>query len=164
MSDRFKRIFLGLSIVVPFLIYALYYYGMMVKNAPYKFAEFEELTFKYGLGDSLANSYNSRTMEYQYLNESDSIVKKKVKLTKDDLLYLHRKAADLGFWNFPAKMEGSSAETGTIQPHYYLEFKYERKTKHIDFDVDYAGKPKLKDAVRQLIEVVDERIKTAESR
>jgi len=164
MSDRFKKIFLGLSIVVPFLIYSMYYYGMMVKNAPYKFSEFQEITFKYGLGDSLLNQYNSRTTDYQYVTESDSVIKKKVKLTKDDLLYLHRKAADLGFWNFPEKMEGSSAETGTVQPHYYLEFKYKRKTKHIDFDVDYMGKPQLKDAVRQLIEAVDERIKNAESR
>src|SRR5690349_14055243 len=84
MSDRFKKIFLGLSIVVPFLIYSMYYYGMMVKNAPYKFSEFQELTFKYGLGGSLLNQYNSRTTEYQYVTESDSIVKKKVKLTKDD--------------------------------------------------------------------------------
>lgn len=162
MSNRFKKIFLGLSIVVPFLLYCMYYYGMMVKNAPYKFAEFESLTFKYGLGDSLVNQYHSDTRQYQYLNEQDSLVKKQVKLSKDDLLYLHRKAADLGFWNFPAEMESGEVKNGLTLPHYYLEFKYKRKTKHIDFDAGYAGNPKLKDAVRQLIEAVDERITTAE--
>lgn len=163
MSNRSKKIFLALSIAVPFLLYCTYYYGMMVKNAPYKFAEFESLTFKYGLGDSLVNQYNSKTQEYQYINDRDSLVKVKVKLNKDDLLYLHRKAADLGFWNFPSVMEGVSGGKTTV-PHYYLEFKYQRKTKHIDFDLDYAGKPKLSQAVRQLIEEVDKRVKEAETR
>lgn len=164
MNNKYKKIFLGLSIVVPFLLYSLYYYGMMVKNAPYKFTEFEELTIKYGEGKNLVNTYNSKTQQYQYLNSSDSLVKKRVKLNNADLLYLHRKAADLGFWNFPEHMEGSSEETGVPKVHYYLEFKYKRKTKHIDFDTDYAGKPELKDAVRRLIQEVDERIKDAESR
>lgn len=163
MNNKTKKIFLALSIAVPFLMYCLYYYGMMVKNAPYKFAEFEYIDFKYGLGDSLVNQYNSKTKEYQYINDRDSLVKVKVKLTKDDLLYLHRKAADLGFWNFPTQMEGVSGRAITV-PHYYLEFKYKRKTKHIDFDADYAGKPKLRQAVQQLIEEVDSRIKEAESR
>ncbi len=163
MSTRSKKIFIALSIAVPFLMYCMYYYGMMVKNAPYKFSEFESLTFKYGLGDSLVNQYSSKTQDYQYLNDRDSLVKTKVKLTKDDLLYLHRKAADLGFWNFPENMEGPSNKAVSI-PHYYLEFKYQRKTKHIDFDADYAGKPQLTDAVKRLIEEVDERIKAAESR
>ena len=93
MSTKSKKIFLALSIIIPFLIYCFYYYGMMVKNAPYKFSEFESLTFKYGLGDSLVNQYNSKTALYQYVNENDSLIKKKVKLSKDDLLVLHRQAA-----------------------------------------------------------------------
>ena len=164
MSDRAKKIFLALSIVVPFLMYCMYYYGMMVKNAPYKFTEFKELTFKYGERKNLLNSYNSRTQEYKYLNSNDSLVVKKVKLTDKDLLYLHRKAADLGFWNFPENLEGPSAETGAPVAHYYIEFKYQRKTKHIDFDADYAGKPELSDAAKRLISEIDKIIKTAESR
>ncbi len=154
---------MGLSIVVPFLVYCMYYYGMMVKNAPYKFAEFESLTFKYGPGDSLVNQYNSKTGEFQYLNDRDSLVRTNVKLNKDDLLYLHRKAADLGFWNFPESMEGNR-EDGSVDPRYYLEFKYQQKTKHIDFDVDYNGKPQLKDAARRLIQEVNDRIAEAQSR
>lgn len=164
MSNKAKKIFLALSIVVPFLMYCMYYYGMMVKNAPYKFTEFEELTFKYGERKNLVNSYNSRTQEYKYLSNSDSLIQKKVKLTKNDLLYLHRKAADLGFWNFPENMEGPSAETGASVAHYYIEFKYKRKTKHIDFDADYAGKPELSDAAKRLISEIDKILTTAESR
>lgn len=164
MGDKGKKIFLALSIVVPFMIYCVYYYGMMVKNAPYKFAEFESLNFKYGIGDSLINQYDSKTMHYQYLNDRDSLVKKQVKLTKDDLLYLHRKAAELGFWDFPQDMTGPASANGAKSPRYYLEFKYQRKTKKVVFDLNYNGNTKLKDAVRQLIETVSKSVNTAEAR
>ncbi|WP_374164117.1 hypothetical protein [Arcticibacter sp. MXS-1] len=164
MSDKGKKIFLALSIVVPFLIYCVYYYGMMVKNAPYKFAEFESLTFKYGEGDSLVNQYDSKTRSYQYLNDRDSLIKKQVKLTKDDLLFLHRKAVEYGFWDFPSDLTVAEGAGGARGPRYYLEYKYKRKSKKVTFDVNYNGNPKLKDAVRGLIETVDKTINTAEDR
>jgi hypothetical protein len=137
---------------------------MMVKNAPYKFSEFESITFNYGLGDSLINKYNSATNTYQYLNDRDSLIKKNVKLTKDDLLYLHRKAADLGFWNFPSQIINSTEGKKKNTPHYYIEFKYKRKTKQVLFDLEYNGDPKLKDAVRRLIEEISNTINEAEAR
>jgi hypothetical protein len=165
MSDRGKKIFLAVCIIVPFIVYCIYYYGIMFRNAPYKFAEFESLTFKYGLGDSLINYYDSKTGIYQYVNTRDSLVKKQVKLTKDDLLYLHRKAVDLEFWNFPEKISGEG-DPGYQKnsPHYYLEYKYKRKSKHVLFDTEYNQDPKLKDAARQLIEEVSKTINDAESR
>ncbi|MGV3509185.1 MAG: hypothetical protein ACO1N7_07845 [Sphingobacteriaceae bacterium] len=164
MTIKQKKIFLALSIIVPFLLYCFYYYGMMVKNAPYKFSEFESLTFKYGIGDSLVNQYNSKTAIYQYVNDKDSLIRKKVKLTKDDLLILHRRAAQLGFWDFPSQIVNQE-ESGTKKaPHYYIEFKYQRKTKKVLFSLDYNGDPKLKDAVRRLIEETSNTINDAEDR
>ncbi|MBC8051833.1 MAG: hypothetical protein H7Y13_02085 [Sphingobacteriaceae bacterium] len=164
MSNKSKKIFLALSVVVPFLIYCFYYYGMMVKNAPYKFSEFESLTFKYGLGDSLVNQYDSKTFLYQYVAENDSLIKKKVKLSNDDLLYLHRKAAQLGYWNFPSQIVNKEEDSKTSTPHYYIEFKYKKKSKAVLFDLSYNGDPKLKDAVRRLIEEISRTINDAEDR
>jgi hypothetical protein len=165
MSDRTKKIFLALSIIVPFMLYCIYYYAGMIKNAPYKFSEFESITFKYGLGDSLVNQYDSKTGNYQYLNERDSLIKTHVKLNKDDLLYLHRKAADLGFWDFPEQITSSDGINKTSQsPRYFLEYKYQRKTKQVLFDLDYNGNPKLKDAARILIEEISRTINDAEDR
>lgn len=163
MSDKSKKIFLALSIIIPFLIYCFYYYGMMVKNAPYKFSEFQSLTYKYGLGDSLVNQYDSKTGIYQYVNDKDSLVRKKVKLSKDDLLVLHRRAAQLGFWDFPSEIinQGESLKN---TPHYYIELSYKRKSKKVLFDLDYNGDPKLKDAVRRLIEEISNTINDAEDR
>lgn len=144
------------------MIYCVYYYGQMVKNAPYKFAEFESFNIQFGQGDSLVNRYDSKTMQYQYVNDRDSLVVKKVKLTKDDLLFLHRKAAEYGLWDFPADLR--SGDKGADIPHYTLEFKYQRKSKRIDFDANFNGNPKLKDAVRSLLETVTSTINRAENR
>jgi hypothetical protein len=155
MSNKAKKIFLLLSITVPFLFYCLYYYGMMVKNAPYKFVEFESITFEYGPGDSLVNKYNSKTGNYQYVNKRDSIVRMHLKLNNDDLLYLHRKAADLGFWDFPSlELNGSPSQATKNSLHYVIEFKYKRKTKRVLFDEAFDGNPKLKDANQRLIKEI----------
>ncbi len=163
MTDKQKRIFLAICITVPFILYCVYYYGIMIKNAPYKFSEMESITLKYGLGDSLINQYDSKTGNYQFVNDQDSLVRTKVKLSKDDLLYLHRKAVDMGFWNFPEDMSAKEKKF-TNAPRYYLEFKYERKSKIVYFDLDYQGNDKLKEAAKILIETVSKTINDAEDR
>lgn len=162
MSDRGKKIFLAICILVPFILYSAYYYSMMVKNAPYRFADFESITFKYGLGDSLINMYESKTGNYQFVNTQDSLIKTNVKLRKDDLLYLHRKAAELGFWNFPAELQADNRKPNS--PRYFIEYRYKEKTKSVTFDAGYQGDPKLASAVRSLITEVDNMINDARER
>jgi hypothetical protein len=167
MSDRSKKIFLLLSIIVPFLFYCAYYYGMMIKNAPYKFVEFESMQFQYGTGDSLVNKYDSKTGDYQYLNSHDSLVKKHLRLTKDDLLYLHRKAADLGFWDFPSvEMNDHDplGSDGNKPPHYMIQFNYKRKSKKVLYDAAYYGPLKLREANEILIKEIQKILDEAESR
>ena len=153
MDNRNKKIFLIASITIPFLLYSMYYYGMMIKNAPYKFSEFDHISFEYGSTDSLINKYNSKNGDYQFLTKHDSLVKKHLHVSQNDLLYLHRKAADLGFWDFP-KDETSNDTTkinGQKPTRYIIEFGYKRKTKRVVFDSNYGGNPKLKDANERLI-------------
>ena len=161
MSNRFKKIFLGFSIALPFLLYCVYYYSMMVKNAPYKFAEFNGIVLKAGLGNKYEKFYNSQTQIYQYKNTNDSTLKIKVKFTKDDLLYLHHKAVELGFWNWPSKMLGPDSLTS---PRYYLEYDYQHKKKIIEIDGSYYSNDKLKDAALRLIKAVDQNISDAKDR
>lgn len=159
---RSKKIFLVLSIVVPFLLYCFYYYGMMIKNAPYKFSEFESMQFQYGYGDSLLNKYDSRTGDYQFVNTRDSVVKMNLKLTNDDLLYLHRKAADLGFWDFPANELSTGRKVRS--PRYMMQFNYKRKSKKVFFDEAYDGNEKLIDANQRLIKEIQTILDAAETR
>jgi len=164
-SLRSKKIFLLLSIVVPFMIYCFYYYGMMVKNAPYKFAEFQSIVFKYGDTDSMLNKYDSRTGDYQFVNSKDSVVHSHLHLTKDDLLYLHRKAADLGFWDFPTQIAADSlAPHFEKAPRYYIEFNYKRKSKRVYFNDSYDDNAKLKDAAERLAKEIRDKLIEVEKR
>lgn len=165
MSDKAKKIFLFLCIVVPFLLYSVYYYSIMFKNAPYKFSEFDHIRFEYGDGDTLVNKYDSRTGEYQYLTKDDSLVKKHIHLSQNQLLFLHRKAAEQGFWDFPSNEVNKQADTsrdGLRPPRYYIEFGYKRKTKKVMFDEAFDGDPKLKAANEQLIKDIQQILDEAE--
>ncbi|MEO6851157.1 MAG: hypothetical protein ABI203_11435 [Mucilaginibacter sp.] len=124
----------------------------MIRVAPYKFTEFESFQIQYGPGDSLVNKYDSKTGEYQYIDSRDSVIKIHLHLSKDELLYLHRKAADLGFWDFPSVEMGDTSikHNGSKPPRYLIQFNYKRKSKKVLYDASFDGDPKLKDANEQV--------------
>lgn len=107
-------------------------------------------------GDSLVNKYNSKTGEYQYVDSRDSLVKMNLHLPKEELLYLHRKAADLGFWDFPSDERGDTSirRNGMKAPRYVIEFNYKRKSKKVIFDASYIADPRLIDANQRLIKEI----------
>ena len=164
MSDKAKKIFFTLTIVVPFLLYCVYYYSRVIKNAPYKFTEFKSFVIKYGTSDSMLNQYNSKTGEYQYLNRKDSLIKTNLLLRNSDLLYLHRKAAELGFWDFPVQELADTTKIKGKPLRYYIEFNYQRKSKKVWFDELFDGDSKLKDANENLITEIKHILADAEDR
>ena len=165
MNTRAKKIFLALTIVVPFLIYCVVYYTPMLRNAPYKLKEFESIEFKWGMGNNLENSYNSATGEYQYVNAQDSVIKTNVKLRKDDILYLHSKANELGFWNFPDLLanQGTDLKTSAV-PRYVMKFNYKKKSKTVTYLADFNEIPKLKGLAEQMRTLLQQSINDAEER
>jgi len=165
--------FLLIGTVVALLIVSLaakdtivQYYGQIFKPSPYDFSEFKSIVFKYGEGDSLVNQYNSATGEYQYLNRQNILVKTRLYLTHNDLLYLHRKAAEVGFWDFPAKLLNTdTTNTNGAKPfEYRIELNYQHKTKTVLFDANYNGSPQLADANRLLIQEIQSVISEADDR
>ena len=166
MSSKAKKIFLALSVIVPFLVYCVYYYGMVFKNAPYKFTEFKSIVFQYGDRDSMINKFNSATGEYQYVNKHDSLIKMHLLLTKTQLLYLHRKASNLGYWNFPEDERNNDTTNlrGVKPPRYLIEFNYQRKSKKVTYDANYLGPQKLVEANQILISEIQKILVEAEAR
>lgn len=166
MSKRAKTIFLGLCIIGSFFIYCVFYYSNMLKNAPFRYSDFEYIYVQYGLPDSMFNSYHSATQEYQYVNLENEIVKKKLKLTDDDLLFLHRKAMEMGFWNVDDDMTTTGTDSLEKQnvPRYILEYKYKDKGKTVTMDTDYPGNQKMMSAAKTTIEAVLDRINVANAR
>ncbi|MGJ1195487.1 hypothetical protein ACR78F_14060 [Sphingobacterium spiritivorum] len=166
MSLNSRKIFIGLCIVVPFLLYCVYYYSNMVKNAPYRFSDFESIVIKYGEPDHMVNEFNSKTHHYQYLDKRDSLINDTLKLRKDDLLYLHRKAMELGFWNLDDDMttRRANASEGKEIPRYYVEYNYKDKSKKVTLDADYPGNPKMKDAAKTVVDEILKMIAEAQAR
>ena len=166
MSDKTKKIFFALTVIVPFLFYCLYYYAGIIKKAPYKFTEFKSFSFQYGTGDSLLNKYDSKTGIYQYLNAHDSLVKIKLHLSMAELDSLHRKAADLGFWDFPSdERSGDSTRIkGVKPPRYIIAFNYKRKSKRVVFDENFNGDFRLIDANKHMITEIMHVLSAAEDK
>jgi hypothetical protein len=166
MSQRSKKIFLLLTIVGSFMIYCAIYYAHIFKNAPYNFTEFKSFTYKYGDKDSMLNEYNSLTGAYQYLDAKDSLVKTHLFLTRTELLTLHEKAADLGFWDFPSnEMNNDTTNLDGKKPaRFIIAFNYKRKSKKVTFDVDYQGPQKLVEANQLLIKAIEGVMSDAEER
>jgi len=138
----------------------------MVKNAPYRFSDFESLVIRYGEPDHMINEYNSKTSHYQYLDKNDALITDTLKLRKDDLLYLHRKAMELGFWNLDDDMTTPRADstTGKDVPRFYVEYNYKDKSKKVTLDADYSGNPKMKDAAKTVVDEILKMIAEAQAR
>ena len=141
-------------------------YQQIFAPSPYDFSEFKSIVFKYGEADSLVNQYNSATGEYQYLDRSNHIVKTKLYLTGNDLLYLHRKAAEVGFWDFPAnEVNTDTTGSNSVKPiEYMVALNYLHKTKTVLFSTNYNGPQRLVEANRELIKEINEIISGAGER
>lgn len=138
----------------------------MVKNAPFRFSDFESIELQFGMPDSMLNHYSSKTNEYQYLLKNGTVRKDTVKLRDNDLLYLHRKAQELGFWNVDDDMTtpDSDREGKAPAPRFILEFTYKEKSKRVTLDADYQGVQKMKEAAKTTIDEVIKMIAEAQAR
>ncbi len=156
MSDKARKIFLGICIIVPFVVYCGIYYSSMIKNAPYRFSDFESIEITYGTPGEMLNTYNSKTRIYHYLTKDNEVLTDTLKMRDNDLLYLHRKAMELGFWNVDDNMTTPRKDSteGKQVPRYILKYTYKEKSKEVTLDADYAGTQKMKDAAKSTIDAV----------
>jgi hypothetical protein len=165
MTSRGKRIFLFLTVVVPFLIYAIIYYAPIIRNAPFKAKEFVSMEYKWGVGDKLENSYNSATGEYKYLNDKDSLVIKHVELNARDKKFLDSNADEQGFWNLPdvvANNESDLKNPKTLR--YFMKFNYQKKSKEVTYLPNFDGNVRMKNAAAQMQKIIEQSIIDAEER
>lgn len=165
MSERSKKIFLGICIIVPFFLYCFYYYSSMLSNAPFRYSDFQKIVLEYGDKAGLANKFDSETGVFRYLNTQDSLIVDTIKMRNDDLLYLHRKAAELGFWNLPEDMTNpDSPADGRQAARFILTYSYKEKIKKVTFDADFQGNPKMTEAARSVIDEVQRVISDVKDR
>lgn len=159
-----KNISLILTIAVIFIAGAGGYFLIKLKQGPYPAASFVSLQYKWGEGDSLVNSYDSATGNYQYLDSRDSLITKKIKLNANNIIFLHSRANEAGLWELPNVIASKKAIENEKNLHYEFIFKYEQKTKKIIFYPYQMDDEGLLSSVSKLIESIEQTLKDAEAR
>ncbi|MNL54982.1 hypothetical protein D3C87_1783590 [compost metagenome] len=88
-----------------------------------------------------------------------------MKLRKDDILYLHSKASELGFWNFPDVIAnaGTNLDSSKVL-RYVMQFNYKTKSKKVIYLTDYTEIQKLKGLAEQMKTLLTQSINDAEER
>ncbi|RZK59700.1 MAG: hypothetical protein EOO91_04290 [Pedobacter sp.] len=141
------------------------YYLMNLKRGPYAASTFISVTYKWGVGDTLANSYNSATGDYQYLDTKDQLLKKKVKLHSNNVIFIHSKANELDIWSLPEVIANRNEDlTSEKVLRYEMVFNYEKKTKKIIFMTDYDEDIAVADRADQLQKIIKQTIDEVEDR
>ena len=138
------------------------YYVISLKKAPYEVVDFESFTYKWGVGDNLENSYSSASGDYQYLDNRDSVIKTQVKLRANNIIFIHNKINEMGFWNLPNAIGKRSTGAKTVV--YELQFNYKEKSKKIIIYSDFDENPQLLDSAMQIKNIVQQAIDEAEGR
>ena len=165
MTSRGKKIFLFLTVVVPFLIYCVVYYAPIIRNAPFKAKEFVSLEYKWGAGNNLENSYNSATGIYTYYNDKDSLITERLQLNEKDKKFLDSNADEQGFWNLPDVVANNEEDFKNSRAlRYFIKFNYQKKSKEVTYLSDYNGNPRMKNAATQMQKIIEQKITDLEIR
>lgn len=157
-----KNLSLIATIAVIIITAVVGYYVIGLKKAPYPVSNFESFTYKWGTGDRLENSYSSANGDYCYLNNRDSLIKTNVKLHANEIIFIHNKINELGFWSLQEKIgEKKPNSNATV---YKLQFNYKEKSKTITIYSDFDENPLLLDSGMQIMTMVQRAIDESEGR
>ncbi len=163
MAFKFKKNFSLIATLAVILITAVVgYYVIGLKKAPYAVADFESFTYKWGTEGRLDNSYSSATGDYSYLNNKDSLIKTNVKLRSNEIIFIHNKVNELGFWKLQGKI--GIEKPNSKAPFYELQFNYKGKSKKVIVFSDFDENRPLLDSAMQIMTVVQQTIDEAEGR
>ena len=141
------------------------YYLINLKQGPYPASTFIGVTYKWGVGDTLVNTYNSATGDYQYLDNKDQLVKKNVKLHANNIIFLHSKANELDIWSLPEVIANKKEDLNSAKVlRYEMIFNYEKKTKKIILMTDYDEDIAVANRAEQLQKIIKQTIDEVEDR
>jgi hypothetical protein len=166
MLSRIKKNISFIATVVVIIIISIAGYFVINKQkGPFSASELVSIEYKWGLGDSLVNVYNSASGNYQYLDNKDSLITKKLKLRANNIIFIHSKANELDLWTLPNVIANKNANLKTDQTlRYEIIFNYETKVKKIVFLTNYDEDMGVLDRVSQLQKTIKSTIDEVEDR
>ena len=165
MTSKGKKIFLILTVVVPFLIYSIVYYQEKFRYANFKAKDFVSFEYKWGTEKNLENSYNSANGVYKYHDNNDSLIVRKLMLTKKDFKYLDSIADVQGFWNLNAILANTRQDLENRKIlRYEMTFIYKNDTKSVTYLSNYSLNDRKKSAAAQMQKEIEQTLSAAEDR
>lgn len=165
LSQLKKNISFIATVVVIIIISIAGYFVINKQKGPFSASELVSVAYKWGLGDSLVNTYNSATGDYQYLDNRDSLITKKLRLRANNIIFLHSKANELDLWTLPNVIANKNADLKTDQTlRYEIIFNYETKVKKIVFLTNYDEDMGVLDRANQLQKTIKTTIDEVEDR
>ncbi len=163
--DFKKNLSLIATVIIIFVIAIGGYYFINMGRGPYTASEFLSINYKWGVGDTLVNSYDSTTGNYQYLDNRDSLITTNVKLRANHIIFIHSKANELNLWTLPNVIANKNADLKSKNVlRYEITFVYEKESKNIIYLTDYdenasyrLAADQLQQMIKQTIDEIDER-------
>lgn len=150
---------------VAFIVIVGGYYIMKVRSGGKRAAAFVSLTYKWGVGDTLQNSYNSKTGEYEFLDQRDQLIKENFKLRTNNVIFMHSKINEQDLLNIPDTVANVGFDLKDSKVlRYEFSFVYDDTTKNIVYFTNYDKDPIIRNKAIGLQKVVQQVITEAEER
>ena len=158
MSPRFKKIYLFLMVVVPFLAYCGYYYSEMIRKAPFKFDEFQTIRIDFKAPGGRETKIDIASGTVAHTLPGREVFKDTVSFRESELREFHRALYTNNFFELPHEMrnEGSVDTTTGV---YTLEAVYDQKQYEVVYETNYRGERRHKDKVERVIAFIESNLK-----
>ncbi len=163
MSAKTKLYLKIISVI--FIILVGGYYIVKLRSGGKRAVSFVSLTYKWGTGDTLQNSYESKSGQYHFLNQRDELIKENFKLRTYNIIYLHSKINEDDLLNVPDTIAnaGANLKDSTVLRHEFT-IVYDDLTRHIIYLTNYDGDPVIQRRAHSLQKYVQQMILEAEDR
>lgn len=141
------------------------YYIMKLRSGGKKAVAFVSLNYQWGVGDTLQNSYDSKTGNYQFLDQQDRLIKENFKLRTNNVIYLHSRIDEQDLLNIPDTIANKNADLKDPKVlRYQFQFVYDDTTRNIIYLTNYDKDPVISNKASALQKVVQQIISEAEER
>ena len=141
------------------------YYMIKLRSGGKKAMAFVSLNYQWGVGDSLQNSYDSKTGNYQFLDQRDRLIKENFKLRTNNVIYLHSKIDEEDLLNLPDTIANAGANFKDPKVlRYQFKFVYDDTTRNIIYLTNYDKDALIGHKANALQKLVQQTINEAEER
>lgn len=150
---------------VAFIVVVGGYYVMKLRSGGERAASFVSLTYQWGMGDTLQNSYNSKTGEYLFLGQRDQLIKENFKLRTNNIIFLHSKINQEDLLNIPDTIANVGANLKDPKVlRYEFSFEYADTAKKVIYLTNYDKDPVIANKAKNLQQAIQQVITEAEER